>query len=51
MQQLYPILEYDPAPEGIIEPRKLIKPIDTRPKDASSASSRKSSPSWPMKAG
>ena len=28
MQQLYPILEYDPAPEGIIEPRKLIKPID-----------------------
>ena len=29
MQQLYPILEYDPAPEAIIEPRKLIKPIDT----------------------
>ena len=28
MSQSYPILEYDPAPEGIIEPRKLIKPID-----------------------
>jgi uridine phosphorylase len=28
MSQPYPILEYDPAPEGIIEPRKLIKPID-----------------------
>jgi uridine phosphorylase len=28
MQQTYPILEYDPAPEGIIEPRKLIKSID-----------------------
>jgi uridine phosphorylase len=27
MQPPYPILEYDPAPEGIIEPRKLIKPI------------------------
>jgi uridine phosphorylase len=27
VQQSYPILEYDPAPEGIIEPRKLIKPI------------------------
>jgi uridine phosphorylase len=28
MQQLYPILEYDPTPEAIIEPRKLIEPID-----------------------
>lgn len=28
MQQPFPILEYDPAPEGIIEPRKLIKSID-----------------------
>jgi uridine phosphorylase len=27
MQQPFPILEYDPAPEGIIEPRKLIKSI------------------------
>jgi hypothetical protein len=28
MRQPYPILEFDPAPEGIIEPRKLIEPID-----------------------
>lgn len=27
MPELYPILEYDPAPEAIIEPAKLIKPI------------------------
>ena len=28
LYQPYPILEFDPTPEGIIEPRKLIKPID-----------------------
>jgi uridine phosphorylase len=26
--QEFPILEYDPAPEGILEPSRLIKPID-----------------------
>ncbi|MBM4457853.1 MAG: purine-nucleoside phosphorylase, partial [Chloroflexi bacterium] len=28
MPELYPILEFDPAPEAIIEPRRVIKPID-----------------------
>lgn len=28
MAQSYPILEYDPAPEGVIEPKRLIRPID-----------------------
>ena len=28
MQQIYPILEHDPAPEAVIEPRKLIEAID-----------------------
>jgi len=28
MRQSYPILEFDPAPEAIIEPGRLIKPID-----------------------
>ena len=28
MQANYPILEFDPTPEAIIEPRKIIKPID-----------------------
>lgn len=28
MHQLYPILEHDPAVEAVIEPRKLIEPID-----------------------
>lgn len=28
MPATYPILEFDPAPEAIIEPRKIIKPID-----------------------
>jgi uridine phosphorylase len=27
-QSLYPILEYDPDPEGILEPARLIKPVD-----------------------
>ncbi len=27
-QSQYPILEFDPSPEAIIEPRKLIQPID-----------------------
>ncbi len=26
--QLYPIIDFDPTPEAIIEPRKVIKPID-----------------------
>jgi uridine phosphorylase len=26
--QPYPILEYDPAPEGVIEPSRIIEPID-----------------------
>lgn len=29
MRQNYPILEFDPAPEAIIEPGRLIAPIDT----------------------
>ncbi len=28
MQNIYPILEFDPAPEAVIEPSKIIKPID-----------------------
>jgi uridine phosphorylase len=28
VQQPYPILEYDPDPAAVIEPRKIIKPID-----------------------
>jgi uridine phosphorylase len=28
MQNTYPILEFDPAPEAVIEPSKLIEPID-----------------------
>jgi uridine phosphorylase len=28
MQSNYPILEFDPAPEAIIEPHKLIEPLD-----------------------
>ena len=28
MRQSYPILEFDPAPEAIIEPSRTIKPID-----------------------
>lgn len=28
MQSSYPILEFDPTPEAIIEPRKVIRPID-----------------------
>jgi uridine phosphorylase len=28
MQQSYPILEFDPAPEAFIEPRRVIRPID-----------------------
>src|SRR5690348_15330714 len=27
-EQNYPILEFDPTPEAIIEPKRLIKPID-----------------------
>ncbi|MCX6032393.1 MAG: nucleoside phosphorylase [Chloroflexi bacterium] len=28
MNQLYPILEFDPTPEAVIEPSRIIKPID-----------------------
>jgi hypothetical protein len=28
MQQNYPILEFDSAPEAILEPKRLIKPMD-----------------------
>jgi uridine phosphorylase len=28
MQHDYPILEFDPAPQAIIEPRRVVKPID-----------------------
>lgn len=30
MGQPYPILEYDFAPESIIEPKRLVTPIDAR---------------------
>jgi uridine phosphorylase len=28
MTECYPILEFDPEPEGILEPKHLIKPMD-----------------------
>lgn len=28
----YPILEFDPAPEGVLEPKRLIKPADIAPR-------------------